>query len=84
MTNNTAVWALLHVYMYLAAPLICSFLYMSQHLDDEDDEDEDDGDDDDDESDTNDDELDTDMIDDRDSPDEVSIMSYFVHSNLLD
>ena len=45
-----------------------------QHLEDEDEEDEDDGDDDDDESDTNDDELDTDMIDDRDSPDEVSFL----------
>ena len=49
----------------------CIRINIFQHLEDEDDEDEDDADDDDDESETNDDELDTDMIDDRDSPDEV-------------
>ena len=43
-----------------------------QQCDEEDDEDEDDGDDEEDESDTNDDEIASDMIDDRDSPDDVS------------
>lgn len=45
-------------------------IWMFQQFDEEEDEDDDDGEDDDD-SDTNDDELDTDMIDDRDSPEEV-------------
>lgn len=48
------------------------FVFLLQLYDEEDDDDEDDEADDDDESDTNDDELDTDMIDDRDSPDDVS------------
>ena len=49
----------------------------SEHVDDDEEEEEDDEADDDDESDTtNDDELDTDMIDDRDSPDDVSITNY--------
>ena len=59
--------------------VVAHIFLFQQHLEDEDDEDEDDADDDDDESETNDDELDTDMIDDRDSPDEVKkkcIMSW--------
>ncbi len=50
-----------------------------QHVDDEEEEEEDDEADDDDDSDTtNDDELDTDMIDDRDSPDDVSANLVFI------
>ncbi|KAH3842468.1 anaphase-promoting complex subunit 15-like [Dreissena polymorpha] len=45
----------------------------SEQCDEEDDEDEDEGEDDDDESDTNDDELASDMIYDRDSPDDVDM-----------
>ena len=47
---------------------------MSEHIDEEEEDEEDDEADDDNDSDTNDDdELDTDMIDDRDSPDDVSL-----------
>ena len=54
----------LHVYVTLSG----------QHVTEEDEEEEEDDVDVDDESDTNDDdELDTDMIDDRDSPDDVSV-----------
>ena len=48
-------------------------------MDDEDDEEDEDADDDDDESDTNDDELDTDMLDERDSGEDAGICN--LHDN---